>query len=481
MVPRKPWSIEVTRSPKCSMGERSDRPGIWVFWWNPARGKAGVRDKIRWPLQVRDSDGHLDRALVRKADLELERIHAALVEGIDPRALREADRASGPERDDPRMLTIEEGFRMFFDRVDGAYAAQTKDVKELKRYRALIERFVGYGTTWSTLDARAGTLLSRALADHYPGDTGFRSSARAVDLLFRCADWLRSLRRIPVDACLRPSDWAATMRREWRDMGKKVRPSRPRFSQDELQTLLQSTDKADPRIRRAFAIGPEYRAANLRRVMRSHLDLDRIGLWGLGRLTLPGTGNKRGAVIDVDPALRERLDYDLEHGDLAHHEARYRRKQVSDYALMPTRGKATPIRKRHFADLFAKYETAAGVDHEEGRGWNGLRRAMSDAMDETTDDQMVRNQSGAWAAGSSTRDRTYRDAGDPRLLARTRQAQMKTRRRILGADPQTEELRQEAHVLLDEAGREHLEAVLATLKTPKLTPRLTPEKKGNHA
>ncbi len=478
MTKKKRFSIETPDSPKVRLAERADRAGVWAFWWNPDRGAAGVRDKIRWPISVRDEGGRLTRKLMAEAESELYRIQAALVRGTDPRALRDSDELAR-DRVNPLTLTIEEGFRLYFDPVDGAYASHTRDVKELKRYRRLIEDLVGYRTTWASLDASAGTTLSRALADHYAGDQGFRSAARAVDLFFRCADWLRALRRIPVDACLRPKDWAATMRREWRDLGKKVDPAQPRYTQDELQTLLASTEKADPRIRRAFAIGPEYRAANIRRVMRTDVDLDRIGLWGLGRIRLPGAGNKRGTVIDIDPALRELLDRDMAEGDLAKLEGKYSRRSIADYALLPSRGSTEAIRKRHFADLFRAYEEACEIEHEDGRGWHGLRRAMADAMDQTTEDQNVRNAAGAWAPGSDTRDRTYRDAGDPRLLARTRQAQMTTRRRLLGADPELEALRQEAHVLLDDAGPEHLKAVLETLKSPKLTPRLTPRQEAN--
>lgn len=479
MTKRQLWSYEITQRPKVRIGERGDRDGIYVYWWNPDRGANGIRDKIRWPLSVRRADGRLDRELVKEAEAELERIHRQLLRGMDPRELRAIDEAQARSANDPLTLSIEEGFRLFFDPADGAYAADTRDVKDLKRYRTLIELVLGPRTTWASLDASAGTALSRGLAQHYPGQKGFRSAARTVDLFFRAADWLRALKRIPVDACLRPNDWAATMRREWRDLGKKVDASKPRYSVEQLQTFLTNLEKADPRIRRAFLIGPEYRAVNIRRVMRSHVDLDQVGSWGLGRIRLPGSGKKLGAVVDIDPALRERLDEDLATGDLAKLEARLQRGEIADYGLFPGKG-LKPIGRRHFRDLFEAYESDCEIEHQQGLGWHGLRRALADAMDETTEDRNVRNQAGAWALGSDTRDREYRGV-DARLIAKARQAQIATRGRIMGADPELEELRQRAHVLLDDAGREHVEAVLETLLTPKLTPRLTPQQEAESA
>ncbi len=93
-----------------------------------------------------------------------------------------------------------------------------------KRYRQLIEAILLYDTTWHSLDADAGMALWRQLADHYPGDTGFRSSERTVDLLFRVADWLRERKKIPLDACLRPSDWAATSIRPTQSTPDSLRP-----------------------------------------------------------------------------------------------------------------------------------------------------------------------------------------------------------------------------------------------------------------
>ena len=183
-----------------------------------------------------------------------------------------------------------------------------------------------------------GAELSLGLSQHFADDTGFRTAMRAVDLLYRGSEWLRARKRIPVDACLRPREWAATMRREWRDRGKRVEVSKPRYTVAELRTLLNNTDQADPRIRRAIAIGCELRAASLRRVMRSDVILDPIGGYGCGRIRVRGEGNKRGTLLDIDPGLRERIDEDFATGDLAALERRYQKRDLADYSLFPGKG-----------------------------------------------------------------------------------------------------------------------------------------------
>ena len=475
MTTRKPWSYSIDAPrPKLTIKERPDREWIcYFYWWNPARGKRGVLDKISAALSVRSEDGRLDPDLILAAEEKARTYHRQMVKGIDPREARLRAR-DADDRTDPDRLTIVEGFDLYFDPARGAYATDTRDVRTLKHtYRPLIEQMLGPDLPWSRLDADAGALLSRALARHYPDDSGFRSAVRVVDLVFRAAEWLRVRRRIPADACMRPREWAEKMRDEWTKMGKAVQPSQPRHTRQEMQALLSGRVDADPRIRMAIVIGPELRAVNLRAIMRTHVNLDAVGDWGLGRMSVPGSAKKRGATIDIDPALRELLNHELAEGYLSAFEARFKAREISDYPLLPGKS-GRPLSRRRFRELFDAYEEACGVEHVTGRGGHGLRRTMSDALAEQTEDEHVRDQAGGWQLGSDTRGRTYTDEQNPRLIAKTRHEVLKTRRTIMGSDPKLEELRQEVLQLLWDADQETLRKALETLRKPKLTPQLTP-------
>ena len=100
-------------------------------------------------------------------------------------------------------------------------------------------------------------------------------------------------------------------------------------------------------------------------------------------MRIAGEGSKLGTVIDIDPALRARLDEDMATGDLAQLERRYNRRAIADYALFPGAG-AEPMGDRWFARLFTKYEADCGIEKMDKRGRYGLRRTMTDAMNEET-------------------------------------------------------------------------------------------------
>ena len=475
MTNRKPWrfSIETPR-PKLTIKERPDRDWVcYVYWWNPSRGKKGVVDKISVRLIVRRPDGRLDPDLVKAAQARAESYHRLLTEGIDPREARARAHATD-ERGDPERLTIAEGFDLYFDSTKGAYGADTRDLRTLKNtYRPLVEQVFGHDLPWARLDADAGVILSRALAAHYPGGSGFRSAVRVVDMVFRAADWLRVRKRIPTDACMRPREWAEKMREEWSKAGKDVEPSQPRYTRREIPLLFGGADKADPRIRMALTIGPELRAVNLRSIRRTDVNLDSVGDWGLGRIRVPGSTKKRGAMVDIDPALRELLDFEMFEGYLARFERRFGAREIPDYPLLPGQG-LSGLSRRRFRELFDAYEKDCGVEHKPGRGWHGLRRALSDALAEQTEDEHVRDHAGGWQLGSDTRSRTYTDGQNPRLLAKTRHEVLKTRRTLMGSDAKTEELRQEVLKLLWDAPEDVLKEALEALRKPRLTPVLTP-------
>ena len=114
-----------------------------------------------------------------------------------------------------------------------------------------------------------------------------------------------------------------------------------------------------------------------------------------------------------------------------------------------------------------------GAPETEGVG-TALRRSMSDALNEETQDENVRDAAGGWRQGSGTRQSVYNDEQDPHLIARTRHAVLAARHTVLGTDPALESLRQQVVQLAWGADHQSLTEALEALRRPKLTPQLTP-------
>jgi hypothetical protein len=58
-------------------------------------------------------------------------------------------------------------------------------------------------------------------------------------------------------------------------------------------------------------------------------------------------------------------------------------------------------------DLLHDVEAKAGVTHEKGRAWHGLRRAMTDLYPEATADARLLDLLWGWAPGIKMREGTY--------------------------------------------------------------------------
>lgn len=58
-------------------------------------------------------------------------------------------------------------------------------------------------------------------------------------------------------------------------------------------------------------------------------------------------------------------------------------------------------------DLLHDLEEKAGVTHEKGRAWHGLRRAMTDLYPEATADARLLDLLGAWVPESKMHEGTY--------------------------------------------------------------------------
>lgn len=135
--------------------------------------------------------------------------------------------------------------------------------------------------------------------------------AASGSALFACANWLSSRGHIPQDACARPDNWAAEFKADWKKLTGRdldAETEGPRFSTEEAGRLLNalSEERIDPRLRLNIYVGGDsLRAGQVRRAMRSRLNLGPVGEFGLGRLQITGSGRKKGSTVDLDSVVRE--------------------------------------------------------------------------------------------------------------------------------------------------------------------------------
>lgn len=181
----------------------------------------------------------------------------------------------------------------------------------------------------------------------------------------------------------------------------------------------------DPRIRLVVDLGAECRIGQVLRARRSKLtiadlpvDRDTMPEGQLGKLVVPGRGNKGGADITFTPEQFLTMRYALTEGYLSELEARYQAGLIKDYLLFPAgklvQGKAkvqqeqTPMHRATALSLFHELEELAGVQPQPGRGWYGLRRKATDVARRHTTDAKVLNAQGGWK-DSRTRETIYQD------------------------------------------------------------------------
>jgi integrase len=157
------------------------------------------------------------------------------------------------------------------------------------------------------------------------GFNGVRSAQLTLDLVLAVGPWLRDEQLIAPTAALR---WKRLDEEFATDAGEHT-PARPRYTREEYRALFTSAWKADERYGLAYALGAEYRIGQLIRAKRSHLDRAN------GRLTIPGSGKKRGSVVLFTPQQRADVERVLSTGYLAGLEAALLAEEITDYALFP--------------------------------------------------------------------------------------------------------------------------------------------------
>lgn len=256
------------------------------------------------------------------------------------------------------------------------------------------------------------------------GTSGPRAAEMYITDLAGIVNWLSAEERIPPHVGQPAPGWKNRMRQEWTSItGKPIAPPRKlRYTKPEQELLWTALPRAYPPLELAFQVGAERRLGQVVRAMRSHitpLTTEEYGAQELGVLTIHGRGKKRGGVIVLTDEDREVIREAMQRGYLKDLEAAYQAGILKDYHLCPggsfARNRAQVknafrcISNRTVRKYWLELEELAGVEHVEGRGWYGQRRAASDHAEDIESDERVNNQIGGWT--SSEMRRGYQDSG----------------------------------------------------------------------
>jgi len=447
---------------------------VYARWWD-----GDDRRMLKLLDTVRNAGGELDMELRYEAERLGRKVHDILQAGGDPRrALKEEEADEGGGR---FVTTVDEGLRRFMDKKSGRYSAQLAAGDEAtyinrEAHVRYLRRFLPAGLTWDRLTHARVQSVWVAMAKAHAKDAseyGYRVAEQTVGCAYVCRRWL--LR----NGALRTSDlppitddWRQQLKADWtRITGESTRPSRPPYNQTELELVLGAASAAledggyrfdmDPRFRLLLQLGPGLRlGAVARRTCRSHVDLkEGVGSLGHGRLAVPGAGKKHGVTLDLTETDASHLRAAIETGYLADLEAAYRKGDVADYHLWPAhRLRAGRSQVRHAdtsvggrflrkqlraledaiyaeapeLELWTDIQHEARSMHIAGRGWHGLRRALTVAMKEAGVSPDAINAAMGWAPGSRMQDVIYDQREEDERIAMGSAGRATALRAILG-------------------------------------------------
>jgi hypothetical protein len=395
--------------------ERKDR-GLAIYTRVRNPDGRGYREKQQLCDPIRDAAGKIDPRL------EAEAIRMAVE--------RQALRASGIDDVRTGPLTLERAFRRMLHDTEGRYAGATYRKYDVERYSKTILAILGAGLMCEAIRHAHYRKLWRALAHEHAksGKYGPSAADKICGVLRTLISWLHEEELLEAGTGLPAASWKQTMKKEWTEItDEPVNPPRkPRYARSEQEKLWFALPLGDPRHEIGCQIGAEKRLGQVRRSRRS--DVLPYGGHRIGRVRLHGKGRKStGQPPILTMEARHVLTRAMTRGVLADLEAAYQRGEISDYYLIPG-GRLHTVKTRKGSRLRARVENAnrpwgrtgmrrawlrleaiAGVPHERGRDWYGLRRISTDlAEDVEKDDRVLNDTSGH--EDSATR-RKYQEDG----------------------------------------------------------------------
>jgi hypothetical protein len=465
------WTYVIGARPRLTLKESVGKSGVAVIghWYDPrARGGKGAPKTKSTFTSIRNPDGHPRAGQVNSA-VEQEVIklaqqwHADLVAGNEPGATK-VEHWNASEDEERAARTIREGFALYTG-AGGRYHPGSTDRGDIVRAGQDCVAALGEASTWAGIVSMSAAetiwryVQKRFAAENAkerPGvaDTARQSNARriaapgskpsdgsvwakrCVQHFFSCANWLETRAKIPKGVCQRPDNWQAEFRVDWgrltgRDLDAAAEIEGLRHTPDEAKRILVKLNdpRVDPRVRLHIMCGGDsLRAGQVTRCMRSDLDLNPVGEFGMGRLRVRGKGKKKGSVIDIDPELRAQIIYEITAGYLRECEAAFQSSGsdgISDYALFtqgrfvdgaipvrPNRRYLKPASNRGMLEWFHELEALAGVEHQAGRAWYGLRRLWADLGEETLQTKRAKEVLSSHSRGSRMSEQVYQSKED---------------------------------------------------------------------
>jgi hypothetical protein len=298
-----------------------------------------------------------------------------------------------------KPFTIGETWKAITHEETGKYPHKTQFRTELKAALEYAAVVWGEATAWTSIESDQWTTLIRRRVRDLVGrkHAGIRATEITVSRIMTAVIWLRQKKRIPANAAHPDPTWRDDLLSFWLGLTKlpKPEPSRPRYDVAESRKLINAAWDVDPRCGLLMALGAEYRLGQVRRARRTDLDLTE---GPHGALTVHGTGDKHGEVIELTRGQRAAVEQAFK-GYLRALETKHRDEGV-DYPLFAggrlfdrrggspyVRGSdpksKVPISRAAISHRWDLIEFMAGITHKPGRGAYGIRRGgVDDALDQ---------------------------------------------------------------------------------------------------
>lgn len=432
MTPRKSWSFSVGqhgRPHRVSVFENAQRDGVLALRWHL---ETSTGRKLRYESlgkKLRTADGKIIREVERWAKAKAQEKHEALMRG-------EADDIGTV---DVAPVTIGEAKGRITDEKRGKYPRPSQHRRETERALEFACTVWGAQRAWNAIRKADIRELGRARIDQLrqQGNVGLTGAEHTVQRVLTVAQWLRDEELIEPGACVAAKAWKDELRSYWIESTESHElpaPRRPRYTIDEALRIVDVAGGVDARLELMLWLAPNQRMAQVARLHRSNVDLER------NQVRIPTRGKKKGALISLTTSERSVLDRALTTGYLRELECAYLAGKITDYPIFPSgqlpgarlhragkksqakyaswRGPETPtatverhaaatiINRRTITDWFDIAEARAKVDAVEFRGPYGVRRAFVDAAKQQKISREGLTALGGWADPQMA-DRVY--------------------------------------------------------------------------
>ena len=387
----------------------SRRGGLYLRWWNPARGNWEKRSlgSVRLGKVLRDERGYIVDEVAQWAVQQATRQYLILTGGVPAETAAKA-----------RPLAIGDAWPAISDPERGKYPHRTEFRDEIQRALKFAETVWGKERAWETIGEEDWSMLARRRMTELVArrHVGVRGSEKDVSRLITVVRWLRKTKRIPAGAAEWPDGWKADLIAFWKGLtktGRDPQPNRPRFEHDIALKILAVTWDVDPRFGLLMDLGAELRLGQVARCRRADLDLEHR------TLRVIGAGRKGGTMIDLTDGQVSSAQRALD-GYLADRETAWQA-ESKDYDLFPggklrrvyrvkaprvTTGKSSSrpvagntIRKWfREAEELVKLDDGSSLKHVNGRGAYGIRRIHVDVANKEGISRLGLRAAGGWSS-----------------------------------------------------------------------------------